>query len=180
MHLYVVDITVFKNKCPVLDYFSRTECLQRINLQRSSSHWTHDSFQPAVMAVISQFCLPASHVRLCNPMGCSAPGLPVHHQLLEFTQTHAHRAGDAIQPSRPVAPFSSWLQSFPASGCFSVSQFFASGGQSIGVSASASVFPMNIQDWFPLGWTVWISLQPKGLSRVFPNTTVQKKTVCIP
>ena len=87
MHLYVVDITVFKNKCPVLDYFSRTECLQRINLQRSSSHWTHDSFQPAVMAVISQFCLPASHVRLCNPMGCSAPGLPVHHQLLEFTQT---------------------------------------------------------------------------------------------
>ena len=103
MHLYVVDITVFKNKCPVLDYFSRTECLQRINLQRSSSHWTHDSFQPAVMAVISQFCLPASHVRLCNPMGCSAPGLPVHHQLLEFTQTHAHRAGDAIQPSHPLS-----------------------------------------------------------------------------
>ena len=66
------------------------------------------------------------------------------------------------------------LQSFPASGSFQMSQFFTSGGQSIGVSASASVPPMNIQDWFPLGWTSWISLQSKGLSRVFSNTTVQK------
>ena len=73
-----------------------------------------------------------------------------------------------------VSPFSSCLQSFPASGSFQLSQFFASGGQSIGVSASASVLPMNIQDWFPLGWTGWISLQSKGLSRVFSNTTVQK------
>ena len=76
--------------------------------------------------------------------------------------------------SLSVIPFSSCLQSFPASGSFPVSQFFASGGQSIGVSALASVFPMNIQDWFPLGWTGWISLQSKGLSRVFSNTSVQK------
>ena len=76
--------------------------------------------------------------------------------------------------SSSVIPFSSCLQSFPASESFPVSQFFASGGQSIGVSASASVLPMNIQDWFPLGWTGWISLQSKGLSRVFSNTTVQK------
>ena len=76
--------------------------------------------------------------------------------------------------SSSVVPFSSCLQSFPASGSFLMSQFFASGGQSIGVSASASVLPMNIQDWFPLGWTDWISLQSKGLSRVFPKTTVQK------
>ena len=71
-------------------------------------------------------------------------------------------------------PFFFCLQSFPASGSLPMSQFFASGGQSIGVSASASVLPVNIQDWFPLGWTGWISLQSKGLSRVFSNTTVQK------
>ena len=76
--------------------------------------------------------------------------------------------------SSPVTPFSSRLQSFPASGSFQMSQFFASGGQRIGVSASTSVLPMNTQDWSPLGWTGWISLQSKGLSRVFSNTTVQK------
>ena len=76
--------------------------------------------------------------------------------------------------SSSVIPFSSCLQSFPASGSFPVSQFFASGGQSIGVSALASVLLMNIQGWFPLGWTGWISLQSKGLSRVFSNNTVQK------
>ena len=73
-----------------------------------------------------------------------------------------------------VVPFSSRLQSFPASGSFPVSQLFESVAQSIGVSASTSVFPMNIQDWSPLGWTGWISLQSKGPSRVFSNTTVQK------
>ena len=76
--------------------------------------------------------------------------------------------------SSSVVPFSSHLQSFPASGSFQMSQFFASGDQSIGVSALVSVLPMNIQDWFPLGWTGWISLQFRGLSRVFSNTTVQK------
>ena len=76
--------------------------------------------------------------------------------------------------SSSVIPFFSRLQSFLASVSFPMSQFFASGGQSIGVSASASVLPMNIQDWFPLGWTGWISLQSKGLSKVFSNTTVQK------
>ena len=76
--------------------------------------------------------------------------------------------------SSSVVHFSSCLQSFPASGSFSMSQFFASGGQSIGVSASTSVFPMTIQEWSPLEWTGWISLQSKGLSRVFSNTTVQK------
>ena len=75
--------------------------------------------------------------------------------------------------SSSVIPFSC-LQSSPTSGSFPVSQFFASGGQSIGVSVSASVLPINIHDWFPLGWTGWISLQSKGLSRVFCNTTVQK------
>ena len=104
---------------------------------------------------------------LCNPMDCSTPGFPVHHQLLELTQTHVHRVGD-------VVPFSSCLQSFPASGSFQMRQFFSSGGQSIRVSASASVLPMNIQNRFPLGWTGWISLQSKGLSRVFASIIVQK------
>ena len=76
--------------------------------------------------------------------------------------------------SSSVIPISSCLQSFPASGSFPVSQFFASGDQNLGVSASASVLPKNIQDWFPLGWIGWISFQSKGLSRVFSNTTVQK------
>ena len=76
--------------------------------------------------------------------------------------------------SSSVIPFSSHLQSFPASGSFPMSQFFESGGQITGASASASVLPMNTQDWFPLGWTDWISLQSKRFSRVFSNTTVQK------
>ena len=110
---------------------------------------------------------------LCDPMDCNMPGLPVCHQIPELTQTHVHWVGHpAISSS--VVPFFSHLQSFPASGSFQESQFFTSGGQSIGVSASASALPMNIQDWFPLGLTGWISLQSKGLSRVFSNTTVQK------
>ena len=81
----------------------------------------------------------------------------------------------SVVPFSPTqSPCSHRLQSFPASESFQMSQFFTSGGQSIGVSAAASVLPMNIQDWFPLGWTCWISLQSKGLSRVFSNTTVQK------
>ena len=123
--------------------------------------------------LINQFSSVAqSCPTLCNPMDCSTPGLPVHHQLLEFTQTHAHWVGDAIQPSHLMSsvPFSSRLQSFPASGYFQMSQLFATGGQ----TASTSVLSMNIQDWSPLGWTGWISLQSKELSRVFSNTTVQK------
>ena len=76
--------------------------------------------------------------------------------------------------SSSVFPFSFYPQSFPASGSFPMSQLFPSGGQSIGVSSSTSVLPMKTKDWSPLGWTGWISLQTKGLSRVFSNTTVQK------
>ena len=107
---------------------------------------------------------------LCNPMDCSTPGFPVHHQLPELGQTHVHRVGDAIQPSHPLSSPSI----FPGIRVFPMSQFFPSGGQSIGVSALASALPMNIQCWFPLGLTDWMFLQSKGLSRVFSNTTVQK------
>ena len=106
-------------------------------------------------------------------MECSTLGFPVLHHLLELAQTHVRWIGDTIQPSCPLSPFSSCLQSFLASGSFLVSQLFVSGDQSIGALVSASVLPMNSQGWSPLGWTGWISLQSKGLSRVFSNTTVQ-------
>ena len=99
-----------------------------------------------------------------------------HQTSLSFTiprvcSNSRHWVNDAIQPSHPLS--SSSPPAVPASGSFPITQFFASGGQSIGVSASTWVFPMNTQDWSPLGWTGWISLQSKGLSRVFSNTTVQ-------
>ena len=112
---------------------------------------------------------------LCNPMDCSSPGLPVHHQLLKFTQTHVHWVSDAIQPSHSLSsPSPPAFNLSQHQGLFNWSQLFPSGGQSIGVSASASVLPMNSQDWFPLWWTGLISLQSKGLSRVFSNNIVQK------
>ena len=105
-----------------------------------------------------------------TPIDCNTPDLPIHHQLPELTQTHVHWVGDAIQLSHPLLSPSptSHLQSFPASGSFQMSQLFVSGGQSIGVSASASVLPVNTQDWSPLGWTGWISLQSKGLQEASP------------
>ena len=110
---------------------------------------------------------------LCDPMDCSTPGFPVLHQLSELQLLSIK----SVMPSNHLIlcrPFSSHLQSFPASGSFQMSQLFAASSQNIGVSASTSVLPMNTQDWFLLGWTGWISLQSKGLSRVFSNTTVQK------
>ena len=129
-----------------------------------------DTFLQHQLSSVAQSCLT-----LWDPMNRSTPGLPVHHQLKEFTQTHVHQVSDAIHPaiSSSVVPIF-YPQSLPASGSFPMSQLFTSDGQSIGVSASASVLPMNTQDWFLLGWTGWISLQSKGLSRVFSNTTVQK------
>ena len=108
-------------------------------------------------------------------MNHSTPGLPVHHQMPESTQTHVHWVGNAIQPSHPLSsPSPPELnlfchESFPASRSFQMGQVFTSSGQSIGASASTSVLPMNTQDCSPLGWTGWISLQAKGLSRVFFN-----------
>ena len=112
---------------------------------------------------------------LCNPMDCSTPGLRVHHPTLG-AYSNSCLLSQWCHPtiSSFVVLFSSCLQSFPASGSFQMSQLFSSGGQSIRVSALTSVPPMNTQDLSPLGWTGWISLQSKGLSRVFSNTTVQK------
>ena len=148
----------------------------------SPNHWAATEFRPPPthsfifrMIQFFQFSSVAqSCPTLCDPMNCSTPGLPVYHQLLESTQNScplSQWCHPAISSS--VIPFSSRLQSFPASGSFPMSQLFALGGQSTGVSALASVLPMNTQDW-SLGWTDWISLQSKGFSRVFSNIIVQK------
>ena len=137
-------------------------------------HWATWEAQDSLLGTwfrfssVTQLCLI-----LCDPMNHSTPGLPVHHQLLESTQTHVHWVSDAIQPSHPLSsPSPPALNLSPHQGLFK--WVSSSHGQSIGVSASTSVLPVNIQDWSPLGWTAWISLQSKGLSTVFSNTTVRK------
>ena len=106
-------------------------------------------------------------------MDWSMPGFPVHHQLLELTQTHVHWVSDAMQPSHPLSSPPPTVNLSQHQGHFKwVSSSYKV--VNIGVSASASVLPMNIQDWLPLGWTGWISLLSKRLSRVFSHTTVQK------
>ena len=140
------------------------------------SPWGHKEWNGTEVTSVWFSSVPQSCPILCNPMNHSIPGLPVHHHLPEFTQKScpsSQRCHPAISSS--VVPFSSRPQSFTASGSFQMSQLFASGGKIIGVSASTSVLPMNTQDQSPLGRTGWISLQSKGLSRVFSNTTVQKQ-----
>ena len=118
---------------------------------------------------------PQSCPTLCDPIDCSMPGLPCPSPTPGVYSNSCPLSQWCHQTiSSSVVPFSSCPQSFPASGSFQMSQLFAWGGQSIAVSASTSVLPMSIQDWSPLGWTGWISLQSKGLSRVFSNPTVQK------
>ena len=137
---------------------------------KSLSRWTKTTWW-----MIFQFSsIAQSCPTLCDPMNystrplCPSPAPGVYSNSCLFSRWYHPTI------SSSVFPFSSCLQSFPASGSFPMSQLFTWGGQSIGVSASVSVLPMNIQDWFPLGWTGWISLQSKGLSRVFSNTTVWK------
>ena len=110
---------------------------------------------------------------LCDPMDCSMPGFPVLHHVLQLAQTHVHWVGDAIQPSHCLLSPSPAI-SLSQHQSFHMRQFFISGSQSIGASASASVLPVNIQGRFSLGLTGWISLLSKGLSRVFSSTTIWK------
>ena len=116
---------------------------------------------------VTQSCLT-----LCDPKDYSMPGLPVHHQLLEFTQTHVHWVGDAIQPSHPL--FSLSPPTFSLSQDQGLFKWVNSSHQVARISTSASILPMNIQGWFPLEFSGLISLQYKGLSRVFASTTVFK------
>ena len=137
------------------------------HITENKSMWIHTTSENGSDSSVTQL-----YPTLCDPMNRCTPGLPVHHKLAEFTQTHVHRVGDGTQP--PVVPFFTCSQSLSASGSFPMSQLYSWADQSVGVSASASVLPMNTQDWSPLGRTGWISLQSKGLSRVFSNTTIQK------
>ena len=112
---------------------------------------------------------------LCNPMNHNTPGLPVHHQLLEFTQTHIHWVCDAIQPSHPLSSPSSPAFNLSYNQGLFLSHFFTSGGQRIGASTSASVLPINIQDRFPLGLTVWPPCSPRDSQESSP--TLQFKSI---
>ena len=128
-------------KCKKVSFL--TESL-RPHSENWQTHRTKDS-----VSLVAEACLA-----LCNPMNCSMPGLSVHHQLRGFTQTHVHWDGDAIQSSHPLSsPSAHALNLSQASGSFPLSQLFTWGGQCTGVSTSASVLPMNTQDWSPLGWT---------------------------
>ena len=144
----------------LLIYFMHLHCSS--NFMKISTSVQHSS--------VAQLC-----ATLCDPMDCSTPGFHVHHQLPEVLQTLVHGVGDAIQPSHPLSSPSPPAFKLSQNRYFPMSWFFTSDDQTSGVSASASILTMNIQDWFPLEWTNWISLQSKGLWRVFSNTTVQKQ-----
>ena len=137
--------------------------------------YTSEAIQTAWFKIMERLSSVAqSCPTLCDPMNCSTPGLPVHHHLPEFTQTHIHWVSDAIQTSHPLpSPFPPAPNPSQHQRLF---QWVSSSHQVAKVleSASTSVLPVNTQDWSPLGWTGWVSLQSKGLSRVFSNTTVQK------
>ena len=122
-----------------------------------------------------------SRVWLCSSMDCSMPGFFLCPSLSPKVCSNSCLLNQWGHPtvSSSVSPFSSWLHPFPKSGSLPIRQLFASGGQSIGASVSASVFPMNIQDWFSLGLTGLLSLQSRGPSRVFSSTTVWKHRFCI-
>ena len=129
---------------------------------------------PVQFSSVAQSCLT-----LCNHMDCSTTASTVHHQLQELVQTHVHWVSDAIRPSLPLS--SSSPPAFNLSQHQGLFQWVSSShkvDKILGASASTSVLPVNIQDWFPLGWTGLISLQSKGLSRVFSSTTVQKHLFC--
>ena len=112
---------------------------------------------------------------LCDPINCSTPGLPVHHQLLESTQTHVHWVGNVIQPPNPLSsPSPPALNLSQHQGLFKWVSSSHEVAKVVEFQLPTLVLPMNTQDWSPLGWTGWNSLQSKGLSRVFSNTTVQK------
>ena len=134
-------------------------------------HIDNGIFSSVQFSSVTQSC-----PTFCDPMDCSTPGLPLHHQLPEFTQTHVHRVDDAIQPSHPL--------SSPSPPALNPSQHQSLSlwvnslhevAKVTGVSASASFLPKKSQGWSPSEWTGWISLQSKGLSRVFSNNTVQKQ-----
>ena len=151
-------------------------CITNINMKGKTINLPEENTREYLQDLRRTFSSVAqSCPTLCDPMNCSMPGLPVHHQLPESTQTHVHWVGDAIQPSHPLSsPCPPALNLSQHQGLFKWVSSSHQVAKVLGVSTSTSVLPMNTQDWSPLGWTGWISSQSKGLSRVFSNTTVQK------
>jgi len=131
--------------------------------------FTHLFLCPCSCCLVAKSC-----PTFCDPMDCSTPGFPVLHHLPEFAQTQVHWIGDAIQPSHPLSSPSPPIFNLSQHQSLPVSWVFISSGQGIGASASAPVFSMNVQSWFPLGLAGLISLLSKGILRVFSNITVQK------
>ena len=156
-----------KEECSPCTFSSKTQILHCVHSKHE--FWTKDSLLTWISSVqlLSHVWLQPHGLQHARPP-CPSPTPRVYWNSCSLGQW----CHPAISSS--VIPLSSCLQSFPASGSFPMSQLFTSGGQSTGVSASTSVLLMNVQDWFPLGWTGWTSLQSKRFSRVFSNTTVQK------
>ena len=136
-------------------------CYNQLPLKAKMTHHCHSVAKPCPT--------------LWDPMDCSTPGFPVLHCAPEFAKIHVHWVGDAVQLYHPLLPPFPPALNLPASGSLPMSQIFRSGGQSTGDSALASVLPMNIQGWFPLGLTGFISFLSKELSRVFSSNTVWKQ-----
>ena len=166
MHIYICTTTHIKYiaNLKVTSPVKKIESSSKEKLRTCAFNFIYFEFFTSIYSSIQFSSVAQSCPTLCDPMHHSMPGL-----LSGFPQTHVHWVGDAIQPSHPVVPFSSHPQSFPASGSFQMSQLFASGGQIIGVSASASAFPMNIQDWFPLGWTHGSPCSPRDSQESSPT-----------
>ena len=132
----------------------------------------HRIFQTGILGWVQFSSVTQSCLTLCDPVNCSTPGLPVHHQLLELTQTHVDWVGDAIQPAHPLSSPSLAFNLSQHQGLF---KWVSSSHQMAKVLELQLPYQsLNTQDWSPLEWTGWMSLQSKGLSRVFSNTTVQK------
>ena len=144
------------------------------NQSNSDQHYLFSGILIFISGICCYCSVAQSCLILCNPMDCNTPAFPLLHYLWVCSNSRPSSwwCHPTISPS--IVRFSSYLQSFPAAGSFPMSQLFASSSQSIGASASELVLPMNIQDRFPLGLTGLISLQSKGLSRIFSNTTIQK------
>ena len=178
LHTFTQNLCTCFPECSPLRY-TKILCLH-FHIHRHTHTHTHTH----TLIFLLIICFPLVHklsVQFRHSVVSNSlrPHEPHHARLPCPSPTHVYPNSCSLSRwcyqtiSSSVIPFSFCHQSFPASGSFQMSQLFVSGGQSIGVSASTSVLPMNTQDWSPLGWTGWISLQSKGLSRVFPDTTVQ-------
>ena len=166
-------LTLSSETCISLYTFIQTKKELQNDYERIIWKWLDLGFMTEMGMISVQF----SHSVMSNslrPHRLQHAKLPVHHQLPELTQTPVHGVGDAIQPSHPLLSPSPPAFNLSQRQGLEKSQFFTPGGERIKVSASASVLPMNIQDWSSWGWTGWISLQSKGFLRVFSNTTAQK------